>query len=74
MKQRKNSGSTGQRRIKVQEKHISRAYQQYSVFPEIRLSGKWLQDSGFTAGQTVTILHEKNRIVIMAGQHHSEIN
>lgn len=60
----KNNPAVGQRRVKIQSKHVLRAYNQQTSFPEIRLSGKWLQDAGFNSGQSVTILHEKNRIVI----------
>jgi toxic protein SymE len=38
------------------------------VFPEIRLAGKWLQEMGFSAGQTVHLEYSENRIVISAGK------
>jgi len=64
MKQEENFQQSGKRRIKVHGKHISRTYQRYVVFPEIRLCGKWLQDMGFDCGQNVIVRHEKNKIVI----------
>ncbi|MFH6957160.1 SymE family type I addiction module toxin [Flavobacterium aquidurense] len=38
----------------------------YVIFPEIRLCGKWLKDIGFEYGQSITVIHEKNRIIITA--------
>ncbi|MFZ6024856.1 MAG: SymE family type I addiction module toxin [Bacteroidota bacterium] len=52
------------RQLKVYRKHISRSYRRYVIFPEIRLCGKWLQDIGFGCGQSVKVLHEKNKIII----------
>lgn len=48
------------RRLKVYPKYVSRA-----VFPEIRLCGKWLQETGFHDGQMIIVRHEKNRIIIV---------
>ncbi len=53
----------GQRQLKVYPKYFERSFRGV-VFPEIRLCGKWLQDMGFTCGQTITIKHEKNKIII----------
>lgn len=53
----------GKRRLKIYPKYFQRSYQAV-VFPEIRLCGKWLQDSGFTYGQEVTVLHTQNKIII----------
>lgn len=64
MKQEENFQQSGQRQLKVYEKHISRSYYQRVIFPEIRLCGKWLQDIGFECGQTVTVQHQKNKIII----------
>ncbi len=52
------------KKLKVQSKHFSRAYHTQVVFPEIKLSGKWLQDLGFTCGQEVTVMQETNKITI----------
>ncbi|HEY1045379.1 MAG TPA: SymE family type I addiction module toxin [Bacteroidia bacterium] len=64
MEQEENFQQSGRRQLKVYEKYISRSYHQYVVFPEIRLCGKWLQDMGFDCGQSVTVRHEKNKIII----------
>jgi toxic protein SymE len=49
--------------LKIYKKYFRR-FGYYNIFPEIRLSGKWLQNLGFNCGQKVIIIHEKNRIVI----------
>ena len=54
---------TGKRNLKVYPKYFFRSYRGV-VFPEIRLCGKWLQETGFNVNDTVTIQHEKNKIVI----------
>jgi toxic protein SymE len=64
MKQERNSQPTGKRRLKVYHKFFSRAYYKFKLFPEIRLSGKWLEETGFKMGQVVIVRHEKNKIVI----------
>jgi hypothetical protein len=35
-----------------------------SCFPELRLNGKWLRDSGFESGQQVVVTCEKDLLVI----------
>lgn len=55
---------SAKRRLKIQPKHIARAYHRYVVFPEIRLCGKWLHDIGFAHGKFVTVQHEENKIII----------
>lgn len=67
MKQKNIIQRTGKRQLKVHQKYISRSYHRYVVFPEIRLCGKWLQEIGFDCGQFVTVLHEKNIIIITVG-------
>lgn len=64
MKQEKKFQQTGKRQLKVYEKHVSRSYYRYVVFPEIRLCGKWLQEMGFSCGQSITVRHKKNKIII----------
>lgn len=64
MSQEKNINRPRQRELKVYEKYISRPYYRTVIFPEIRLCGKWLRDTGFDCGQSVTILHEQNKIII----------
>jgi toxic protein SymE len=53
-----------QRQLKIHRKYISRSYNRYVVFPEIRLCGKWLQDIGFNQGNFVTVEHQQNKIII----------
>lgn len=53
-----------ERQLKVYQKYIPRAYYGHVIFPEIRLCGKWLRDMGFDCGQSVTVRHEKNKIII----------
>lgn len=55
---------SGNRKMKVYEKSFARAFNCFKIFPEIRLAGKWLRDIGFTCGQSVTVRHKKNKIII----------
>ena len=64
MEQEEKFQGSGKRQLKVYEKYISRSYHRYVVFPEIRLCGKWLQDMGFSGGQSITVRHKKNKIII----------
>lgn len=57
---------SAKRRLKIQPKHITRSYNRYVIFPEIRLCGKWLQKIGFNHGNFVTIEHHQNKIIITA--------
>jgi toxic protein SymE len=56
--------STTGRKLKVRPKHFSRALRRTVAFPEIRLCGKWLQQMGFACGQTVSIEHRQNQLII----------
>ena len=51
------------RRLKIQPKFISRVYDEVFV-PEIRFSGKWLQESGFDFDKHILIQQEKNKLTI----------
>ena len=64
MTQEKKISKNGERRLKVISKAFPRDYQRYVRFPEIRLSGKWLRDTGFDSGQFVIVSHKKNEITI----------
>ncbi len=64
--------SSGKRKLKVYPKAFPRANHNIVFFPEIRLSGKWLQDNGFDFGQEVMIQHEKDKIVIIPVNQTSE--
>lgn len=74
MKQENIIQGAGKRQLKIQSKHITRAYRRYIVFPEIRLSGRWLFDMGFRCGESVTVLHEKNKIIITANDEIEKVS
>jgi len=64
MMQKKKITKNRNRRLKVISKVFPRDYNKYVIFPEIRLSGKWLKDLGFNCGQFVIVSHSKNKITI----------
>ncbi|MFH7032310.1 SymE family type I addiction module toxin [Flavobacterium aquidurense] len=66
MKEKTEIKRSGKRQLKIHRKYIKRSYMRYVIFPEIRLCGKWLKDIGFEYGQSITVIHEKNRIIITA--------
>ncbi len=51
------------KRIKIQPKAVLRKWDRINV-PEIRLSGKWLEEIGFHYNRHVRIDYEKNKITI----------
>lgn len=61
---KENFQRTIDRQLKVYGKYFLRSHRRVVIFPEIRLSGKWLRDLGFDCGQAVTIQQEKNKITI----------
>ena len=63
VKQR-NAQNCKERKLKIKEKSFPRISHNYAVFPEICLAGKWLQDVGFTCGQSVKIDVEQEKIII----------
>ena len=68
----KTSGSQA-RVLKVQNKLFARKKFRYVFFPEICLTGKWLQDCGFQIGQHVEVVTENNKIIISLAWPDSEI-
>lgn len=56
------------RRMKVYDKIMKRGgeglYSYHVLFPEIRLTGKWLRDCGFKSGQEIEVSTEANKLVI----------
>ncbi len=52
------------RKMRICNRYFDRKYGQQAVFPDIRLCGRWLKESGFTAGQYIHIAHEQHKIVI----------
>jgi toxic protein SymE len=64
VKTKPGASPNGKRKLKIQASTRYREFRQAVLFPEIRLCGKWLKNAGFSCGQTVTVTHERNRIVI----------
>ncbi|MDR2238113.1 MAG: type I toxin-antitoxin system SymE family toxin [Chryseobacterium sp.] len=52
------------RNLTVSHKSFERAYRRLVFFPEIRLAGKWLLESGFEPGDRVVVTVCRNRIVL----------
>ncbi|MEO4006000.1 SymE family type I addiction module toxin [Flavobacterium sp. CAU 1735] len=52
------------RRITVYGKAFQRTYGRYVYYPEIRLAGKWLQDTGFKTRMKVKISYSYKKIII----------
>jgi len=50
--------------ITVYRKAFQRTYRRYVYYPEIRLTGKWLQDTGFKTGMKVKITCAHRKLVI----------
>lgn len=57
------SDDLGVKVLKIYTKYFKR-FGYYILLPEIRLSGKWLQNLGFLTGQKISITQEQNRILI----------
>lgn len=51
------------RRLRICNKSFPRE-RGYVEFPDIRLCGKWLHDSGYRAGDYIHVEHSPERIVI----------
>lgn len=60
----KKSSNTSERRLTVYRKYLPRAWYQYTLMPEIRLCGKWLQEAGFECGDEVTVKCLVNKLEI----------
>ena len=56
------------KKVTLQPKHMRLAWGYRSV-PELRVSGVWLEASGFTAGRAVSIEVSKGRLVITPARH-----
>ena len=50
--------------MKVYYKYFSRAFYKIVIFPEIRLAGKWLKETGFDCGDNIMVWHKKDKIII----------
>jgi len=51
------------KQVKLQPKYRSLAYGQKTV-PELKLSGVWLEEIGFKAGEKVNIAIQENQLII----------
>ena len=63
-----NNKQQNERQLKVYPKYHARV-RKAVIVPEIRLSGKWLQQIGFNSGETVCVKHEQNKITITTVRH-----
>lgn len=52
------------RTLKVYSKYFQRRYGKHVNLPYIRLTGRWLEESGFKIGEYVRVANESNRIII----------
>ncbi len=54
-----------ERKLRVGYKFQNRAFQQMVMIPEIKLTGKWLKESGFDEGQDVKVFVQDKKLVIV---------
>ncbi len=59
----KNNSQLNVRKLTVNGRYFERSFRGV-ILPEIRLCGKWLENSGFTCGKVVTVKHQLNSITI----------
>ena len=45
-------------------KTFARMNNRYVQFPELRLQGKWMEDSGFRSGHVVDVTYGEGKIII----------
>ena len=50
--------------VKLQSKFSARAYHRYKIVPELKISGVWLEEQGFYAGQLVEITIQNQELII----------
>lgn len=66
-KRRMNSSKYNElhnRNLTVFLKSFSRAYGRIVYFPEIRITGKWVQQCGFQAGDKILVTVSRNQIIL----------
>jgi hypothetical protein len=56
------------KQIKLQPKHRYLSWGKIKVVPWLGISGVWLEENGFKAGETVSITIEKNQLTIKSKQ------
>lgn len=54
-----------ERQLTVSYKFQNRSFNQLVKAPEIKLSGKWLKESGFEEGQRVKVIVQDKKIIIV---------
>jgi hypothetical protein len=54
-----------ERKLTVGYKFQNRAFNQLVQMPEIKLTGKWLKESGFEEGQQVKVIVQEKKLVIV---------
>jgi toxic protein SymE len=59
--------TNSQRKLKVLTRHFQRIAKHVAV-PELRLCGKWLNETGFSCGKVCTVSCEKNKITITVNE------
>ena len=55
--------------IRVQRRFVNRRSMNNQVVPEIRISGKWIEDVGFRIGDDLQIIYGSGEIRITAKSH-----
>jgi hypothetical protein len=55
--------------IRVQRRFVNRRSLNNQVVPEIRISGKWIEDVGFRIGDDLQIIYGSGEIRITAKSH-----
>ena len=53
----------GQRRLKIQPKHMQSTWSE-SIVPQILLQGEWLRKTGFEYNEHVIITQKKGKLII----------
>lgn len=56
------------KQVKLQPKHRTLTWGETKIVPCLTLSGAWLEQHGFKAGETVTITIEQNQLTIKTNQ------
>ncbi len=58
------AGTAKIRKMRICRRFFERQTGHCAIFPDIRLCGRWLQDSGFRPGQYIRIKHRYQHITI----------
>lgn len=52
------------RNLTVSRKYFLRSYHRHTLFPEIKIAGKWVQECGFEVGDKVAVIVSENQIIL----------